>query len=147
MYKETQSFVLRRWHGWTDRRLSQDTRPEVKCALEAEEIWTQVQMRDLTTRFMCLLLASWSFSSLCRSKNTGKGRKWWKISSLQNSLYSLSLSRECAGWQETLALRTRNHLLSQDGTQVWPRASIQVFAVPYHPGSAKNNLQQFGKPL
>lgn len=40
-----------------NRQLSQDTRPEVKCALKTVEIWTYVQLHDLATRFMCLLLA------------------------------------------------------------------------------------------
>lgn len=75
-YKEIQSFLLKRWHRSTDRQLSQDTRPEVKHALEPEEICTHVQMHDLTTRFTCLLLAYWSFNSFCKRtlERGGNGR-------------------------------------------------------------------------
>ena len=80
-----------------------------------------------------LALAYSSFNFLCTSKNNGMGRKGWKISSLQNSLHSLSLGRERVGlWR--VALETPN-------TSTQPTL-IQLHAIPYHVGSAKNHLQQ-----
>lgn len=135
MYKETQSFLLRGQH--TDKCLRVQGLKS-RCSWARTDLKSCIMMHDWTTRIRWILLVYCMSSSVCTTENAGKEIEQCHISSLQNSLSSHRLCRQCAGWQESLDLGTWN-LLSHHGIKVSPRNSMQVFAVFCHQGCEWNN--------